>query len=489
MKIIFKILCLLICTVMLTTVFGCDGGTDTAIIYYGINEIPSKLDPQTAQNTTERLIVRNIFEGLLRFDESGNITNGIAESYQTDGLTYTFKIRKDAMWNDETKITAHDFVFAFRRAVDPETNSPDAQCLFKIKNARQIFSGNMTAEKLGVSAIDEDTFQIELCENDDDLLTTLTLGITMPCNEKFFRESKGKYGMSAETLLTNGSFYLSKWNVETSAIRMRRNNSYSGNSPAKSAAVFLSYDKDTSCEQQLKENTVDITIFSGPITENTDALYKTVKNNVWLLALGSGYSDEMTSALQQSVVCYNSASEIPSGYTAAYLSAPDFFGFEIKNTYTPYNIENAKKLYKNAVKTFQNSEFPTHTIYYYNAAHANDLAKSVAGHWQQNLGAFINITPISSVSQMEYILESDPYSIVLYPITVSVLHTEKYYSEFKLDVSRDNIPSISDMITLGCRKLPIAFSDTVIAYSPKLLNVNIFSTNGIIDFSYIVKKQ
>ena len=71
--------------------------------------------------------IGNVFESFYRLGKDGKITPGLAESSKvsTDGKTWTFKLR-DAKWSTGDKIKAQDFVYSWRRTVDPKTVSPYA---------------------------------------------------------------------------------------------------------------------------------------------------------------------------------------------------------------------------------------------------------------------------------------------------------------------------------------------------------------------------
>ncbi|MBQ2358260.1 MAG: peptide ABC transporter substrate-binding protein, partial [Ruminococcus sp.] len=129
MKTIVKITALLLTFAMLLpNMASCsrDDGTDKAISY-SLTDEPKNLDPQMASDNNSLLVIRNIFEGLTRFDQNGSIIPGVAEDWSSspDFTEYTFRLRKNAVWSDkaQTPVTAHDFVFAWRRALDPATKS------------------------------------------------------------------------------------------------------------------------------------------------------------------------------------------------------------------------------------------------------------------------------------------------------------------------------------------------------------------------------
>ena len=166
-------------------VTGCGKSHLDQTIYFEASDQPSTLDPQVASTDIELMLVRNIFEGLLRKNKDGHIENGVCEAYKKSGLTYTFKLKKDAKWSDGTPLSSYDFLFAFERAVKPDTKAPFVSRLFSIVNAEEIYKGEKSVSSLGVDAPDEHTLKITLKYDDNEFLNTLTSSICMPCNEEF----------------------------------------------------------------------------------------------------------------------------------------------------------------------------------------------------------------------------------------------------------------------------------------------------------------
>src|SRR5262245_7029323 len=124
---------------------------------------PKGLDPHQASGDPENQILGDMFLGLYTEDVHGNPIPGAAMSVETsaDGLTWTFKLR-DHKWSDGTPVTADDFVFAYRRILDPKTASEYANILYPIKNAELVNKGKAPLTQLGVSAPNAKTFDIML---------------------------------------------------------------------------------------------------------------------------------------------------------------------------------------------------------------------------------------------------------------------------------------------------------------------------------------
>ena len=138
---------------------------DQTFTYRLLDQFPT-LDPQLNEETAGFHVIRDLFEGLLNQDEKGNLVPGVATGYAaTDGnTTYTFTLRENARWSNGDPVTAHDFVYAWRRAVDPTTASPYGWYLelTEMVNAKEILAGNMPPAELGVRAVGDHTLEVKL---------------------------------------------------------------------------------------------------------------------------------------------------------------------------------------------------------------------------------------------------------------------------------------------------------------------------------------
>ena len=218
--------CLLLTLVLLLPVLaGC--GRKSNDFYYDIQTAPINLDPQSASDHSSQLVISSIFEGLMRVARDGSLEPAAAETYMVsdNGLTYRFFLREDGAWSDGTPVTADDFVYAFRRLFNPDTNAPQVGQFFCIENGEEVLNEILPAESLGVEAEDDHTLVIRLESSNSRFLYLLTTAPSMPCNEKFFTDTRGKYGLSGKTIMGNGPFYLYSW--EKDALRLKRNAEYS----------------------------------------------------------------------------------------------------------------------------------------------------------------------------------------------------------------------------------------------------------------------
>lgn len=129
-----------------------------------IGASPRTLDPSLATDVASQHVLDDLFEGLVTLDEAGRIAPGVAKSWQhsAEALTWTFHLRHDARWSNGKPVTAQDFLYAWRRILNPATASEYAQALGPIVNALAINAGKLPVDKLGASAPDPYTLIVHL---------------------------------------------------------------------------------------------------------------------------------------------------------------------------------------------------------------------------------------------------------------------------------------------------------------------------------------
>jgi oligopeptide transport system substrate-binding protein len=203
------------------------GGIDvaTGTVTLVLRDEPPQLDSTLTVDGVSGMVLGHVMEGLLRYDAHGRIAPGVAERWQIDGTTATFWLRRNARWSDGGPVTAHDFVFAWRRVVDPASGAQYASILYPIENAEQINLGRLPASALGATALDDFTLLVRLAQPTayfDNLAAFFTY---YPIREDFHRATGGRYGAEADTLLYNGPFQLTRW-VHGAHLRLEKNPHY-----------------------------------------------------------------------------------------------------------------------------------------------------------------------------------------------------------------------------------------------------------------------
>jgi oligopeptide transport system substrate-binding protein len=188
------------------------GSRSTTVLHRGNRGEPSSLDPHRVNNTIDEAIMADLYEGLVTLAPDASILPGAAESWTVspDGTVYTFKLREGLRWSDGEPLTAEDFVFSFRRQLDPATGTV-ATLLHPIKNAAAINTGEIKdLNQLGVVALDPQTVEITLDRPAAHILYVLAQrnGAPVP---KHLVTTKGDAWARAGDLATNGAYVPTEW--------------------------------------------------------------------------------------------------------------------------------------------------------------------------------------------------------------------------------------------------------------------------------------
>lgn len=202
-------------------------GAFAEVVYNrGNSADPESLDPHKTSTVYEANILRDLFMGLMVQDAKAEVQPGAAESYtvSADGKTYSFKLRKGALWSDGSPVTADDFVYSWRRLVDPATAAEYAYMLAPVANAEDITAGKKKPEELGVKAVDAETFEVTLNAPTPYFLEMLTHQATYPVNKASI-DKLGADFVKPGNLVSNGAFVLKEF-VPNDHIKLTKNDKF-----------------------------------------------------------------------------------------------------------------------------------------------------------------------------------------------------------------------------------------------------------------------
>lgn len=195
--------------------------------YRMLDEFPT-LDPQLNEDSEGFDVLRDLFEGLFNQDSNGNLVPGVATAVTSanDNRTFTFKLRQDAKWSNGDPVTAHDFVYAWRRAVDPATASPYSWylSLATIANADDIIDGKKSPQELGVKALDDYTFEVQLVQSLPYFPSMTTYATMFPVH-RMTLEDHGTQWTRPENIVSNGAYILAE-HVPNEYHMRKRNSMY-----------------------------------------------------------------------------------------------------------------------------------------------------------------------------------------------------------------------------------------------------------------------
>jgi oligopeptide transport system substrate-binding protein len=185
----------------------------TEILHRPLDTEPGTLDPQKMSSADWIAVDRDLFVGLLTLDPEGKPVPAVAESWTVspDGKRWTFHLRPDAKWSNGDALTSADFVYAFRRLVDPATAADDPSDLKQVVNAEEIIAGKeKDLSKLGVTAPDAHTLELMLKEPRAALPFLLTDPQLFPLNRASL-EKWGKDWTQPGHMVSNAAYTLTGW--------------------------------------------------------------------------------------------------------------------------------------------------------------------------------------------------------------------------------------------------------------------------------------
>lgn len=188
----------------------------------------STLDTTLITDAVSADISNQVFEGLFTLDKNDKAKLALAKELpkKSNGdKTLTFKLRNDAKWSNGDPVTAADFVYAWRKLVNPKTGSEYAFIMSDIENADSISAGKLPVEKLGVKALSKYELEIKLKRPIPYINELLALSNFYPQNEKVAKKFGEKYGLKPQNTVYNGPFKVDTWRAEDK-ILLSKNNFY-----------------------------------------------------------------------------------------------------------------------------------------------------------------------------------------------------------------------------------------------------------------------
>ena len=239
---------------------------DTLRIDVG-SEAPT-LDPALSEDAAAGRIINDLFAGLVDFDQQNNPIPGMAESWNisANGKTYTFHLRDNLKFSDGSRITANDFIYTYRRVVDPKTASGHNYLLAGVVNGNKIIKGELPPTSLGISAPDAQTVVIQLDHPDANFLNYLTLGTVGVVSQKTINKYASAW-TQAQNIVTSGAYVLSE-HVVNGHILLIKNPYYFQESQVAIAKVdFFPYVDHNAGLSAYKTGGLDLVYQSVPIDQ------------------------------------------------------------------------------------------------------------------------------------------------------------------------------------------------------------------------------
>ena len=426
------VILLTVLMVMSVVITGCGGdqqtqgtntkGSDTGkkedvVIRYNLGAQPKTIDPALNSAVDGANVILHTFEGLVNLDENQQAVPGVAEKWEVsdDGLVWTFHLRKDAKWSDGKPVTAKDFAYAWKRALDPKTASEYAYQLYYIKNgeAYNTKKEGITADDIGIKIPDDNTIEVTLEAPTPYILQIFAFPTLFPVREDTVEANGDKWAQKPETYIGNGAFKVTEM-VYQDHITMVKNDNYWNKDKIKpNKLVFTEIVDDTTMLASYENGELD-SIDSMPNSEierlkkDPDSGYVLGKN------LGTYYVDlnnqkapfdnplvrkAFVLAIDRQSLVKNvtKADQIP----ADAFVGPGFPDADIKKEF--HDVQGAyydasKADVKEAQKALAEAGYPggkgfPKVTYLYNEGQGHqDIAQALQEMWKKNLGVNVELS-------------------------------------------------------------------------------------------------
>ncbi len=235
---------------------------------------PESLDPHKVSGIPEAIVLDDLFEGLTVLSPTGEPVAAMARSWETsaDGLVWTFHLRPDAKWSNGDALTAEDFIYSWRREIDPATASPYAAALSALAGADAIIAGKAPPATLGVAAPDPTTLKITLVQPTPWLLAALAHHTFFPVPRKAI-EAAGNQWTRPGAMVGDGAYMMSGW-VPHGEVTLTRNPYYYDAASVKIGTVHhVLADDAVAAVRRWEAGELDVTLVPGHELSRVQAAY------------------------------------------------------------------------------------------------------------------------------------------------------------------------------------------------------------------------
>ena len=434
-----KLLALSLSLIMVVTLFsGCSLFKNAEFNIGFINQIES-LDPLKATGDAEAIAAVNCFEGLLRFNENGEIVLSGATKYAIsgDGLTYTFSLNPKAIWyiaehnegilNEaefDNRVTAHDYVYSIKKVIKEKLKGYENYSY--IRGVKEYYEGVGDSDSILVTALDDFTLEIILAEPHSEILSTLAESSGAPSSENFASLVEGVYGTTASTIICNGPYYIAECNKGKTLV-LKRNPKYKGRTRAENAQVNFKFEKaQKNVVAGFASNSYDILLTdSANRIENPDGKIQPVTNTVWGIVSNCSKEIMKNENLRKALLSSIDYSVISTPRFATAMATgvipPDYIVTE--RHYSRYSVENVgfdssvdKAQEYMVLASTQIKEAINLNVYVPECLEGS--MKIICDGWKDLFGSNVTTT-IVTFSENDYkaVIEENDYHIAILPIT------------------------------------------------------------------------
>ncbi len=387
------------------------------------------LDASKATDQASAEQINNVEEGLYLLGKNAKVQNALATSTKNsaDGKTWTFTLRKNAKWSNGDPVTAQDFVYSWRRTIDPKTASEYAYLFSGIKNADAIVAGKKKPATLGIKADGKYKLTVTLEKRIPYFKLLMAFPLFFPQNQKFIEKMGSKYATASKYMIYNGPYKQVGWTGSNLTWKLVKNDKYWDKKKVKLDTVKFSVQKTPSTDYNLYQSgKLDAAFLDAQATKSlkgktgyTQRKMSTTqylsynlkkhpefKNKNLRLAISMAVNrKELTATLGGAAIPATTFD--PEGMTT--VGSKDYTD-TVKNAATEkattYNVTEAKKLYKQALKETGKKKI-SFTLLGDDDDTAKKAAEFVQSQLENNLGIDVQVQSIPKKTRINRMMSGN----------------------------------------------------------------------------------
>ncbi|MEI0605975.1 peptide ABC transporter substrate-binding protein [Brachyspira pulli] len=232
--------------------------TDDEGIIVNLSVEPKTIDPSLNAQIYGVIYISHVFEGLTVRDKNNQIVPGVAEYWEIseDGKNYTFFLRTNSTWSDGKPVVAEDFVYSWRRQVDPKVASEYSYQHEPVKNAMAITRGELPVESLGIKAVDDHTLVVELEAPTAYFLEVIAFPTFAPLRKDIIEKYGDKWTLSPETYIGNGPYVMAERNIDENIIMVKNDKYWNADTIVAKKITFVLMQNGAAAVAGIKDGTL-----------------------------------------------------------------------------------------------------------------------------------------------------------------------------------------------------------------------------------------
>lgn len=407
----------LLFVLLLTCCIGCnkakqaistnDPSKDKSLLRICFSSEVQSFDPRLSIDLPSEHALKMLFEGLMRFNLEDKLIPAVADSYEIseDQKTYTFHLRP-TQWSNEEKVTAHDFEYAWKKAIDPSFKGAGVQNFYPIKNVQDVVQGKKAIDEVGIRCLDDKTLVVELEHPTPYFLEVVSYSCFSPVHKDTDLKDPKWASQVGPAFVCNGPFLLQKHKFDDEIVVLK-NPHYWDASHVRLAGIKIAIIKDAQTQLGMFEKN-DLQWIGKPVTKlPLDAVPHLRRTGIisQLPSLGVQWfflnttvfpfnNKKMRKAFAYAINREEITSHIlQEGETPALGILPQHIAVSHVPYFLDYDVAEAKKLFNEALEELgiTKEQLPIITLSHTTTDYNQRIAQVIQQQWYEAFGIRVNL--------------------------------------------------------------------------------------------------